>query len=149
MHYNPYNYNINYNISQNINQNINGGKSYGTWDRPDSKFFHRSEDRNERIFSGHLQNLSPNPNKFYNSSPNDSGNFSVNEEIINLFVPPKRTVSNNILESTKRTPMKPKTSLFISADKDDKGEDFADLDELLDSITMELWDYAKTQKGSR
>ncbi len=37
----------------------------------------------------------------------------------------------------------------MSADKEEKGEDFADLQELMNSITGELWDYAKSQKGSR
>jgi hypothetical protein len=138
MNYNPYNYNINYNISQNINQNINGGKSIGALDRP----------------SNRLDRANPNYNhsyKLYNSSPNDSGNFSTNEEVSNLIMPPKRTFSNNIPDLSKRqlSHFKVKSSLFMSAEKEEKGEDFADLQELLDSITVDLWDYAKTQKGSR
>ena len=140
MNYNPYNYNINYNISQNINQNINGTKSSGDWDRPSN-----SSNRLDRVYSNFQ-----NSNKFYHSSPNDSGNFSANEEVTNIMVAPKRTFSNNLPDLSKRqSQFKAKTSLFMSVDKEEKGEDFADLQELLDSITQDLWDYAKTQKGSR
>ncbi len=146
--YNPYNYNINYNISQNINQNINGGKSGGIWDHKisESKFAHRSEQRMDRQYPGLS---SPHVNKFYSASPNDSGNFSMGEELINFMVPPKRTNSSYVVDSKRQSSFKAKGSLFMSADKEEKGEDFADLQELLDSITDDLWDYAKTQKGSR
>lgn len=45
--------------------------------------------------------------------------------------------------------IKNKASLFNNNEKDDKGEDFNDLEELLGAIECELWLYASSQKGSR
>ncbi len=44
-----------------------------------------------------------------------------------------------------------KASLFnnFTLDKDEKGDDFTDLADLLDTINCELWLYASSQKGSR
>lgn len=42
-----------------------------------------------------------------------------------------------------------KASLFNNLDKEEKGEEFKDLEELLSSIDCELWLYASSQKGSR
>jgi hypothetical protein len=83
---------------------------------------------------------------------NDS-NLSIIEDFNNLnFAPvrpqPKRTNSSGNLECKSKGSTKAKNSLFIS-DKDDRCEDFDDIQHLLNSINCELWVYSRTQKGSR
>jgi len=52
--------------------------------------------------------------------------------------------------STNTLGNKKSSSLFVSCiDKDEKVEEFKDLDDLLKNIDCEFWIYAKTQKGSR
>jgi hypothetical protein len=61
---------------------------------------------------------------------------------------PKRTASNSNIE--KKMMYKSKNSLFMSLmDKDEKGDEFANLAELMSTINCSLWEYAKLQKGSR
>jgi hypothetical protein len=90
------------------------------------------------------------------SSANDS-NLSILEDFNNLnFAPirpqPKRVNSSGNLDfksSSTKSGMKSKSSLFITDKGDDRCEDFEDIQHLLDTITCELWVYARTQKGSR
>ena len=159
---NPKNYNINYNINQNINQNINHrlnqGKVLMDYQQWEGQNFQAHVNNFAQNGAPHLPQSynSPNPVKFYASSPNDSGNFSLGEEynninFISLRPTPKRNQSSGNIDQSKRkdSTSKIKASLFMSADKEEKGEDFADLQELMNSITGDLWDYAKSQKGSR
>jgi hypothetical protein len=165
--YNSNNYNINYNLNQHINQNINPKSGQGRMPNIPSNSnepqwnnnFHSNYDNNAFLAQAQLNEQmcnSPNFQKLYSASPNDSGNlnFSLGDEYNNLnFISlrptPKRT--NSTTDALKRQPSgtKMKTSLFMSADKEEKGEDFADLQELMNSINVDLWEYAKSQKGSR
>jgi hypothetical protein len=161
--------NPNFNLNYNINQNITQGYSQNGNPRANQEkvLLEFGQWQGQNIYphvnnfiqnGGHLPNLyqSPNSIKFYSASPNDSGNFSLGDDYNNInFIPmrpaPKRNQSSGNLENKSRgnSSSKIKTSLFMSADKDEKGEDFADLQELMNTITGDLWEYAKTQKGSR
>jgi hypothetical protein len=91
------------------------------------------------------------------NSLNDSGNFNLEENnnhgcgnIFPLIRPqPKKTNSSSKIDVQKMS-LKNRNSLFMNVcDKEEKGEEFADLQELISSINMPLWEYAKTQRGSR
>jgi hypothetical protein len=87
----------------------------------------------------------------YNSA-NDTTNSSILEDFNNflsLRPQPKRTNSSANLDYKSRVVPKSKNSLFQSSDKEDRCEDFEDVQQLLSSIDCELWVYARTQKGSR
>lgn len=152
---NPNNYNINYNINQNINKNINQHihKPYNLENNPIAPI-------ETRYISNCSKYEDPSEIKIFPFSHNDSGTFSLNEEhSMNDYqsIKPvsKRYNSSSFLKSSiypqliTPLPSKPKASLFMTSDKEEKGDDFANLEELLESITGEIWDYAKTQKGSR
>jgi hypothetical protein len=154
------NFNINYNINQNINQNIqiprqNSNNSHKAWECSSPTF-----NPNFAPYLGN-QNFYNIMNRF-SSSPNDSPNVSFGEEnyynsgIGNKNLPsvrpqPKRTNSSGHIDvsSRKGPSLKTKTSLFMSLEKEEKCDEFEDIHELVGSISSELWDYARSQKGSR
>jgi hypothetical protein len=83
---------------------------------------------------------------------NDTSNLSILEDFNNflsLRPQPKRTNSSGNLESSTKSNTRSRNSLFQSSDKDDRCDDFEDIQQLLSSIDCELWIYAKSQKGSR
>jgi len=92
-------------------------------------------------------------------SLNDSGNFNLEEDSTQMYYNnvfgsirphPKRTNSASQIEIKKMSGKSGRGSLFMNVlEKEEKGEDFADLHELMKSINIPLWDYAKTQRGSR
>jgi hypothetical protein len=90
-------------------------------------------------------------------SPNDSTHGSFNscgdDSPVNLIGlrPQKKSNSSSNLDINKKHCVQTKrsVSLFMSGDKEEKGEDYNDLQELLSSINVDLWEYAKSQKGSR
>lgn len=98
-------------------------------------------------------NSNNNQTKISTPSLNSSGNFSscsnsddnnhVHYE--NYFMNQRR---NDLRDENKRPIKKVYSSLFMN-EKDTKGEDYADLQELKASIPGTLWEYAKTQRGSR
>jgi hypothetical protein len=100
------------------------------------------------------------PNNFIRMphSLNDSGNFNLEDNHSQMFYnnmfpsirpQPKRTNSSSQIE-VKKMSCKNRNSLFMSViDKEEKGEDFADLREVMSTINVPLWEYAKTQRGSR
>ncbi len=84
---------------------------------------------------------------------NNSGNYSTssNSDEFTVFNCEQQSNSNrrnDSKEECNRPIKKVSSSLFLN-EKDSKGEDFADLQELISSIQIDLWEYAKTQKGSR
>jgi hypothetical protein len=89
-------------------------------------------------------------NMTLDSSPNSNGNLNINSHPYN---PPKRINSSGNLEySSKKEPLKSKSSFFISNNTNnetEKGEDFKSLNHLFENLTINFWDFAKTQKGSR
>lgn len=88
-----------------------------------------------------------NPNGLFRS-PNESPNrlnFNFNHQ--RNFQNKKLGINN--MNSQYNFTNKKGTSLFMNNDKEEKADDFKDLDELLNSIEDELWFYAKSQKGSR
>ena len=97
-----------------------------------------------------------------NFSPTNSMNFPVFEEPfqkpqIQFHTPgnsPGRQSHNfnpNFAEQKKSSfhSKQNKASLFNNFEKEEKGEEFKDLEELLSAIDCELWLYASSQKGSR
>ena len=88
-----------------------------------------------------LQNLNISGN--YSTSSNSDENTAINCE--------QQSNSNRRSDSKEECnrPIKRVSSSLFLNDKDSKGEDFADLEELMSSIKIDLWEYAKTQKGSR
>lgn len=88
-------------------------------------------------------------NKFYDAADSQNVSFdgSNDVEFFSLRLAPKRNNSSINLDANKCTAKK-KTSLFVNNEAE-KGEEFENLDALLESLTMPLWDYSKTQKGSR
>jgi hypothetical protein len=74
-----------------------------------------------------------------NSDENNANNYD-NDYYIN-----KKCDSR---ENQKNSFKKVSSTLFLG-EHEPKGEEFTDLQELKNSTNMELWDYAKTQKGSR
>lgn len=153
MNENATKFNINYNINQNINHNVgqvtfnnyNGGNKWSDYNSGNNSF------QNEPIKFSPIRNLL-NSNSSHVSDYPDSENTSLiegcnNLNFISLRPTPKRNQSTGHLD-TKAVSQKPKASLFMSNEVD-KGDEFENLDELMKSITCNLWDYAKTQKGSR
>jgi hypothetical protein len=69
-----------------------------------------------------------------------------NINVFSLKPVPKRHQSINNLEAEGQP--KRRTSLFFN-EKEEKGDDYSNLDELLVDIDVPLYEYARTQKGSR
>jgi len=98
------------------------------------------------------KNFIRNPN-----SLNDSGNFNLEEDnkhgcgnIFPLIRPQPKKINSSSKIDIHKMALKNRNSLFMNVcDKEEKGEEFADLQELMSSIDMTLWEYAKTQRGSR
>ena len=92
-----------------------------------------------------MSKISSSPNSsgiFSNGSNSDENNSTYYD---NDFMTHKR---NDCRDNQKTSFKKVPSSLFMN-ENEPKGEDFADLEELKNSTNMDLWDYAKTQKGSR
>jgi hypothetical protein len=87
--------------------------------------------------------------KIYDAADSQNVSFdgSNDVEFFSLRLAPKRNNSSTNLEANNSTGKK-KTSLFVNNDFD-KGDDFENLDKLIESLNGSLWDYAKTQRGSR
>ena len=115
----------------------------------------RFQDQIHKTYFSPLQHYMP-----ASASPDDSKNFSFGDDsscnmpFMSLRPQPKRINSSGNLELQKKSSQnsvgKIKSSLFMmNNDKEEKGDDFNNVQEVLDSITCELWEYTKTQKGSR
>jgi hypothetical protein len=137
MQFTPNNYNINYNINQNISKHY---KPLLTNTHTPLKV---PQQFNNYNFSNTIENFSN--SSILNSLCDEDSNSN--------FIPirsiTKKSNSSINIKGSIPLPKNKGSSLFLNADKEEKGDDFCDLQELLDSINIDLWEYAKTQKGSR
>ena len=89
--------------------------------------------------------------KVYDAADSQNVSFDGSNEVdfFSLRLDPKRrnSASNLNINAAKYT-IKKKTSLFMNSEAD-KGDDFDSLDALIESLNGTMWDYAKTQRGSR
>jgi hypothetical protein len=100
----------------------------------------------ENVYSD-FREYSTNSGTYISCSPNDSSNASILEDFNNfLSIKPVPKRFNSNLDVKK---IKTKNPLLGNNEKDEKCEEFEDINDLLSSINCELWIYAKTQKGSR
>lgn len=143
-----------------ISQKANGIPGMGAFShhrKSDSHIYTSSYHNNQMLYDPSA-GYYPNNLVRMPHSLNDSGNFNLENDNDKMFYnnlfpsirpQPKRTNSSSLID-VKKISGKNRNSLFMTVmDKDEKGEDFADLQELMNSISIPLWEYAKTQRGSR
>lgn len=123
----------NFNQNQNFSQmDYNLPTRHTSFDCYQNSMYNQSKLTSSLNSSGIFSNGS-------NSDENNSNNYD------NNYINNKKC---DYRENQKTSFKKASSTLFMS-EQEPKGEEFADLQELKNSTNMELWDYAKTQKGSR
>ncbi len=129
------------NPSNHNNQNFQGFYSANNTPWRSARGFNNKENfalNNYRSLQGFEQVQFPKPQIQFHTPENSPGRL-------------KQNLPSNFTEQKRSNfQTKPnKASLFNNFEKEEKGDEFTDLEEMLGAIDCELWLYASSQKGSR
>jgi len=156
-YHNPYLYYSNNTFPKIFNSAINSPWKSNRVNNPANNFYNANENlsnlNNDSFSSKDLLNLSfteDNIKKGFYYTPGSSPNrASYSKKFMNNSFSNSDNLFNK-KPNLNNQPFRKTSSLFVNNfEKDEKAEEFKDLEELLATIECEFWLYAKSQKGSR